>query len=409
MLRRLFPLLTALTAVLLLITLSGCGKKLTEEEINARAQTIHEKVLVVDTHCDTPMRVTRGGFDLGKRHEPLKRESGKMDFPRMKEGGLDAEFFAVFLSQRQLTPEGYQNAYELADRTIDSMYAACDRYPDLAEIATKPDDAYRLEKEGKVAAFLGMENGYPIDHDLGRIEYFYDRGVRYITLCHTRNNQICDSSTDTTKWNGLSPFGEKMVAEMNRLGVMVDVSHISDSSFYDVLRITKAPVIASHSSARAVCNSPRNLDDDMLRALKKNGGVIQICILDSYLREYPEKDAAYDSLEAVWGDFDKITDSAKRAELRRDYYAIRDKYPSTASVTDIVDHIDHVVKTIGIDYVGIGTDFDGGGGVIGCNDVTQFPNITRELVRRGYTEPQIRKIWGGNIMRVFRNVIAAAE
>ncbi|MBN2417212.1 dipeptidase [bacterium] len=406
--RRLSPLFTALAAALLLTALSGCSRKLTEEAINTRAQEIHANVLVVDTHCDTPMRITRGEFDLGKRHEPLQRASGKMDFPRMKEGGLDAEFFAVFLSQRELTPEAYENAFQLAELTIDSMYAVCDRYSDLAEIALTPDDAYRLEKEGKRAAFLGMENGYALAGDLARVEHFYNRGIRYITLCHTRNNQICDSSTDSTKWGGLSPFGERVVAEMNRLGIMVDVSHIADSSFYDVLKITSAPVIASHSSARALCNHPRNLDDDMLRALKKNGGVIQICILDSYLKEYPEKDAAYDSLEAVWGDYDKITDPAKQAELRRDYYAIRDKYPSTASVIDIVDHIDHVVKTIGIDYVGIGTDFDGGGGVIGCNDVTEFPNITRELVKRGYTEAQIRKIWGGNIMRVFRNVITAA-
>ncbi len=400
---------TLLITGLMLLMGSGCA-----QQPDKKALRIHKKVLTVDTHCDTPMRLTRGGFDLGQRHEPGQRSSGKMDFPRMKEGGLDAEFFAIFLGQGPLSQDGFTKAYDLAERTIDSMYAACERYPKLAEIATAPADAYRLEKKGKIAAFLGMENGYPLSNNLSLVKHFYDRGIRYITLCHTSNNQICDSSTDEKElWHGLSPFGEKVVKEMNRLGIMVDVSHISDKSFFDVIKLSNAPIIASHSSVRALRDSPRNLSDEMLMALKKNGGVIQICVFNNYLVEVkqdPRRNAALDSLRQHYGDYNAIKDEKVKEEMRNAYMALMEKYPGTrATVSDLVDHIDHVVNLIGIDHVGIGTDFDGGGGIDGCNDVTEFPNITRELVKRGYSEEDISKIWGGNFMRVFRKVQELAE
>jgi membrane dipeptidase len=288
------------------------------------------------------------------------------------------------------------------------------KYPDLVGKATTPADAARLKKEGRRAAFIGMENGYPIGEDLSLIEAFARRGVRYITLCHSADNQICDSGTERAnpEDKGLSEFGRKVVAECNRLGIMIDVSHMSDRSFADVLKVTKSPIIATHSCCRALCDNPRNLTDEMIKALAENGGVIQMCFLSGYLvapKPNPERDAALKDLEAKYGsrrNLRNLTDEAKRAEAQAAYQAVAQKYPEErATVKDIVDHIDHVVKLVGIDYIGIGTDFDGGGGVSDCNDVSQMYRVTMELLRRGYTEPQIAKIWGGNTMRVLQKVI----
>ena len=395
------------------LILSGHLGSMTQEGIITRALAIHERVFTIDTHTDTPMRLLRSNFDIGLRHESGIRHSGKVDLPRMKEGGLDGIFFAVFIGQGERTPEGYAEARNLADRIIDSMEKMEKDYPEMVELAIEPEDAYRIEKLGKRAAFLGLENGYPIGQDLSMLSYFYNRGIRYITLCHTRNNDICDSSTDKAEWNGLSPFGNNVVEEMNRLGMLIDVSHISDSAFYDVIHRSRAPVIASHSSCRALCHSARNLDDDMLRTLKKNCGVIQICILNSYLKEdtlRSQRRVLTDSIRQKYGSYRDIKDPEIKKAYLKDRDSIRERYPYVqANVKDIVDHIDHVVETIGIDYVGIGSDFDGGGGVQECNDVSEFPNITIELVRRGYSEEAIRKIWGGNFMRVFKETIQVSR
>ena len=238
---------------------------------------------------------------------------------------------------------------------------------------------------------------------------YYELGARYITLCHTRNNDICDSSTDRggPEHDGLSDFGVDVVKEMNRLGMIIDVSHISDEAFYDILDVSSAPVIASHSCARAMCDNPRNLDDAMLKKLAENGGVIQMCILSSYVKEpepFPERDSARAALREKWGNFRNLNEEEMQ-QAREEYYALdRDYPPKLATVSDVVDHIDHIVEVAGINHVGIGTDFDGGGGVQDCYDVSQMGNITRELVRRGYSAKEIEKIWGGNFMRVFREV-----
>lgn len=241
---------------------------------------------------------------------------------------------------------------------------------------------------------------------------FYNRGVRYITLCHTRNNDICDSSTDTTEHNGLSDFGNNVVKEMNRVGMMIDVSHISDSSFYDVIKHTKTPVIASHSCSRAMCDNPRNLTDDMLVKLKENGGVIQMCILSDYVKTpspNPQRDSAQQAVRGKYNNFEDLTEEEKE-KARSEWYSINEKFPrELATVSDMVDHIDHMVKIAGIEHVGIGTDFDGGGGLADCMDASQMGNVTFELVKRGYTEEEIRKIWGGNIMRVMRQVQEYSE
>jgi len=370
---------------------------------------MHDDFLSIDTHSDTPMRFFRGGgFDPG-----VRSDKGCVDFPRMKEGRLDAEFFAIFLGQGPRTPEAYEKEHSNTLATFDSIYANLARNSDQAGIALTPDDALRHKADGKVAIFIGIENGYPVGTDLSKIKQYYDLGARYITLCHSSNNDICDSSTDKSgpEHNGLSAFGEEVVAEMNRVGMLVDVSHASDESFYDILAVSKAPVIASHSSCRALCESPRNLNDDMLQALRKNGGVIQICILSDYLRQ-PEPNPVYEEkrkeLREKWMAMGPDLTEAQQEQRWTEMSELRKQYLKLATVADAVNHIQHVVDVIGIDYVGIGSDFDGGGGLEDCSDVSMMKNITKELIRRGYSRDDIAKIWGGNFMRVMRENQALA-
>jgi len=386
--------------------LTGCRNS--EEQLIKQADKIHASILTVDTHCDTPMEFSDPAFDLG-----VNNDEGCVDFPKMIKGGLHAEFFAVFTGQGPRNDSTYNKVHKKALDIFSAIYKNVEKNYAMAEIATTPDDAYRLKKAGKIAAFIGVENGYPIGKDLTRIKQYYDLGARYITLAHTKNNDICDSSTDPNgpENNGLSPFGSQVVKEMNRLGMMVDISHISDKSFYDVLKVTNAPVIASHSSCRALCGSPRNLNDDMLVALKENGGVIQICILGNYLKTpepNPELDLKLKELHDRYGEYNALPDSTKKV-MRKEYRDIQKSYEKPATVKDVVDHIDHVVQVIGIDYVGIGTDFDGGGGVDGCRTASDMKNITIELLRRGYSKADITKIWGGNVMRVLRKVEELAK
>jgi len=392
--------------VIILLFISSCKQNNSSPE--EKAAKIHEKVFTIDTHCDTPMMLFRPGFDIGKKND-REKGGGRVDFVRMKEGGMDAMFFAVFLGQGPRTPEANEKAKNEALEIIDSIYSAVEKYSDIASLGFNPSDGYNIEKEGKRAIYIGMENGYPVGKDISLLNTFYDRGVRYITLCHTSNNDICDSSTDRNgpEFDGLSSFGEEVVSEMNKLGMLIDVSHISDSSFYDVINVSQAPVIASHSCARALCDNPRNLTDNMLKELADNGGVIQLCILSDYVKTpapYPARDSAFAALRQKFDNFDQLSDTEKD-DARSEWYALNQKYPrELATVSEAVDHIDHIVSVIGIDYVGIGTDFDGGGGLKDCYDVSQIGNITLELVKRGYTEKEIEKIWGGNVMRVFREV-----
>jgi len=381
------------------LLLAGCTNS--EEQLVKKADKIHASVLTVDTHCDTPLDIMQDNFDLGVRHN-----EGCVDFPRMKEGGLDAEFFAVFIGQGPRNDSTFDIMHNRALEIFDAVHKNVSANAAMAEIVLTSDDAYRLKKDGKIAAFIGVENGYPIGKDISRVKQYYENGARYITLCHTRNNDICDSSTDPrgSEHNGLSELGRDVVKEMNRVGMMVDVSHISDKSFYDVLKVTAVPVIASHSSCKALCESERNLDDDMLLALRENGGVIQICILSNYLKtpeKNPEMEAKLAELRGKYGDYNELNDDQKKL-MRGEYREIQKRYEKLATVKDAVDHIDHVVQVIGIDFVGIGTDFDGGGGIEGCRTVAEMKNITIELLRRGYSRADIQKIWGGNVMRVLR-------
>jgi membrane dipeptidase len=387
--------------ILLVTFLVSCGTN--EQKLARQADRIHASILTVDTHCDTPMEFSDPDFDLG-----VRSSDGCVDFPKMNEGGLHAEFFAVFTAQGPRNDTAFNSVHQKALDVLRAIRKNVEKNFSLAEIATTPEDAYRLKREGKIAAFIGMENGYPVGKDISRIRQYYDLGVRYMTLAHTKNNDICDSSTDPAgpENNGLSSFGAQVVKEMNRLGMMVDISHISDKSFYDVLKVTDVPVIASHSSCRALCGSPRNLTDDMLLALKDNGGVIQICILGNYLKTEepnPEFETKLKELKDKYPDYNSLSDSLKKI-VRKEYKNIEINYQKQATVKDVVDHIDHVVQVIGIDYVGIGTDFDGGGGVDGCRDASEMKNITIELLRRGYSKSDITKIWGGNVMRVLQKV-----
>jgi membrane dipeptidase len=387
-----------------LVPMLAAGNLEDSLQISRKVERLHKRILTVDSHTDTPLRMMQKDFSIAARHDPVTDHT-RVDLPRMKEGGLDAAFFAVFVSQGKRTPEGNEKARQRIQVLMDTVRSAVARYPGQAGLACSPRDAMRLKKQDKRAIFIGIENGYAIGNDLDLIRKWYDEGARYITLCHTKNNDICDSSTDSTEYNGLSEFGKNVVLFMNKTGMMIDVSHISDKAFYDVLGISRSPVIASHSCARALCSNPRNLDDDMLRALARNGGVIQVCLLSAYVKTpepNPARDSARQAVRKKFNDFDGLSDDEMK-KARRYWYTVDEQFPEKlATVKDVADHIDHIVRVAGIRHAGIGTDFDGGGGVTGCYDAGQMKNITRELVLRGYSGSGIRKIWGGNLMRVMR-------
>ncbi len=416
--------LRSLTAVLLASTLSACSgdggtpAAETEEQLLARAQAIHERVITLDTHNDI----------LGNWGTPELNPCGptnlKVDLPKMVAGGLKATFPAVYVGQGPRTPAAYAEVKATAlDKFAAIHRVAEEMCPDQVEIAYRADDVERIAATGKRVYAIGIENGYVLGKDLSMVKRYYDLGARYITLTHSGHNDIADSSTPREppeeEWGGLSPFGEEVVKEMNRLGIMVDLSHVSDNTVRDVFALSEAPVIASHSGARALADVPRDLTDELLLGLKENGGVIQMVALAGYLKvDPPERTAAIDSLRASLGFADRATTRSFTEADRAAYQALMDsvrpqyeagmaeidaKWPP-ADVKTFVDHIDHVKNLIGVDHVGIGTDFDGGGGIPGFNDASEALNVTVELVRRGYTEEEIAKIWSGNLLRVWREV-----
>ncbi len=368
----------------------------------ARAKAIHAKALTIDTHVDIS-----GANYATPALDPGTLTNLKCDLVKMKAGGLDGVFLAVFVGQRpDLTPAGYKAAYDQAIAKFDAIDRLTKMHPDLAEPARTPADVERIVKTGKRAIMIGIENGYPVGTDLATLREFYARGARYMTLVHTTHNQLADSSGPKEPlYNGLSEQGKKVVAEMNRLGMMVDLSHASARSFWDAIAISKAPIIESHSGCAAITPSDRNLTDEQLTALAKNGGVIQIVALNEYLKTpSPERAKAIQALRA---ELDRSGQGAAREKLYATYEermkGIDAKYPG-ATLEDFVNHIDHAVKVAGIDHVGIGTDFDGGGGIPGFGDHSEALNVTVELVKRGYSDEQIAKIWGGNLLRVWREV-----
>ena len=405
--------LTAMLLWLAMLTAPPAAAQTAEEKLQAKARAIHEQAFTVDSHEDTPSQsLLKPGFDLTKDHTGT--EEGQVDFPKMKRGGLDAAFWVVYVGQGPRTVVGYAAIRQEAQAQFDAIAAAIRKHPAELALATTPAAALRIRKAGQRAVFIGIENGYTIGRDLGLLQTYYNQGARYITLCHSSNNDLCDSSTDPNgpEYQGLSPLGRQAVQEMNRLGIMVDVSHTSDSTFYDVLRLSKVPVIASHSASRALSNVPRNLTDDMVRSLAKKGGVVQLNLYSPYVKTPPKTTERLAAEQAFFAKYHIKTFlnvyallPSEKQQAMADYAQLETQYPvPLATVQDAANQLNHLVQVAGIDHVGIGSDFDGGTELTGLSNVGDFPNLTLELVRRGYSARDIDKIWSGNLFRVMQAV-----
>ncbi len=438
--RRSLPVLigTSLVALASLARAQG-----TAPEVVARARAIHERVITLDTHDD----ISPANFTAERNY--TQRLDNQVNLPKMVEGGLDVSFMIVYVGQGQeFTPEAYRRAYDQAIEKFDAIHRLTTTIaPDRIGLALTPADVRRIAASGRKVAMIGIENAYPLGEDLKNIQAFYDRGGRYLSLSHNGHSQWSDSNTGEAqgfKWNGLSPLGRQAVAEMNRVGMMIDISHPSKASSMQTFALSRAPVIASHSGVRALCNHSRNMDDEQLLALKKNGGVIQVVAFATYVKCDPPPVERAPAIAQLYTDFGIPVPAARgggggggragagggarggggrggrgagqaaidslpadrRAEFNRRLAEIDRMYPAPtrATVADFVNHIDYAVKLIGIDHVGISSDFDGGGGVEGWNDAAETFNVTLELVKRGYTEEQIAKIWSGNLLRVMGEV-----
>jgi membrane dipeptidase len=371
------------------------------DDISQRAQRLHRRAIVLDTHADTTQRLLSGKLDIGQRDT-----EGQHDIPPMREGGLDSVFFSIWMPGTVTGADAVKRALD----QIDAVREAVRLHPNDLMLATTAAEVRRAKERGKIAALMGLEGGHMIASDLGVLRLYAALGVRYMTLTHSVNDEWADSSTDKPAHNGLTDFGKQVVREMNRLGVMVDISHVADKTFYDALAVTRAPVIASHSSCRALCNVPRDMTDDMIRALAKNGGVMQINYYTGFLdQKYAEAYRAHEDeikarAEAVNKQCAGDLDCQIRAGHRLvDEFIAAGKLPKV-SWEEIVEHIDHVVKLVGPDYVGLGSDFDGADMPAGMEDCSKLPRITEALLRKGYSEKDVGKILGGNLLRVMEQV-----
>ena len=412
--------------ILVLLLVISCKQdknvNLTQEQLIEKAKGIHERVITLDTHDDISIKNFTDTINYTQRLE------NQVNLPKMKEGGLDVAWFIVYTGQDSLNANGYKKAYETAISKFDAIHRLVKEYaPDQIELALTSDDVRRIAGSGKKVAMIGIENGYPVGEDISNVKKFYDLGGRYMSLAHNGHSQLSDSNTgennDVWLHNGLSDLGKQVIAEMNKYGMMVDISHPSKEAIKQMIDLSKAPVIASHSSARALCNHSRNLDDEQLGWIKENGGVVQTVALDGYLNieKVEARDAALkeinhqiaDSLGVKWYDSREeimALDNTEQTAFFEYYRKVQDLanqkakniegFPPSVNVSDFVDHIDYLVEKIGIEHVGISSDFDGGGGIDGWNDASETFNVTLELVKRGYTEEQIDMIWSGNLLRV---------
>lgn len=424
---------TKLLPFILILSLCfiNCKSEVSEkEQLIAKAKDIHERVITLDTHCDINVKNFTDSLNYSQRLD------NQVNLPKMKEGGLDVAWFIVYTGQDSLTKAGFEKAYDNAMSKFNAIHKLVeDIAPKDIELALTSDDVRRINAKGKKVAMIGIENGYPIGLDINNVEKFYNLGARYMSLSHNGHSQLCDSNTGESdgEWlhNGLSDMGKRVIAEMNRVGMMIDVSHPSKESMRQMVELSKAPIIASHSSARALCNHSRNLDDEQLGWLKENRGVVQTVAFKSYLN-IEKNEVRSEALKAVES---KVMDSLgtpliERSEARKlpetereAYYnnyvnmrgIVREKaksmpdLPPAVDVGDLVDHIDYLVEKIGIDHVGISSDFDGGGGIEGWSDASETLNVTLELVKRGYTEAQIEQLWSGNLLRVLDECEAVAK
>ncbi len=398
------------------------------DALRQKALAIHQRVLTLDTHKDIDALLapeslpedpaTRERFRA--KYDPTVRGEQQVDFVKMREGHYDCAFFIVYVGQGALTEAGYRRALDQANAKFDAIHRMARLHPDHIGLATSPDQVEQLHRDGRLIACIGIENGYPMGEDLSLIAQFHARGARYMSIAHNNHSQLGDSHTPAEPMHGgLSELGRKAVLKMNRVGIMVDVSHASRDTMLQTVALSKAPVIASHSGARRVNDHTRNLDDEQLRAIRKNRGVVQCVALAEFVKSNPENAAARRKLREELGlsgrrgggSGDSAADGdleARMAKYREGLAEIDRKHPP-ADVRAFVDHIDHMVKIAGIDHAGIGSDFDGGGGIRGWNDASESLNVTVELLRRGYTEEQIGRIWSGNLLRVWREVEAVAQ
>jgi membrane dipeptidase len=419
-----------LTTLLLISALVvSCSSK-NEESIEERAQRIHQEAITIDTHNDINVANFTDSINYTQRLDT------QVNIPKMKEGGLDVTWLIVYTGQGDLSDEGYEKAAENAMSKFKAIHKLCEEIaPDQIGLALTSEDVRALDAEGKKIAMIGVENAYPMGMDLANVEKYHQMGARYVSLAHNGHSQFSDSNTGEAEdeWlhNGLSDLGKQAIAEMNRVGIMIDISHPSKEAMMQMVALSKAPIIASHSSARALCDHSRNLDDEQLLLLKENGGVVQTVAFKSYLNTEKNK-AHQDYLNNLIGALlqDKGLERLSRseamsleAEQRDAYYkaylearsAAQDKAdqdpnaPEGVSVVDFVDHIDYMVDLIGIDHVGISSDFDGGGGIVDWSDASETFNVTLELVKRGYSDTDIKKLWGENLLRVLDEVQAVAS
>jgi len=419
-----------LTGLILFSSLLSVNAQTSDKDILKRAKIVHQEAITIDTHND----INVDNFSKNKNYS--MNLDTQVNLPKMEEGGMDVTWLIVYTGQEELNAEGYKAAYENAINKFEAIRRLTEEIaPKKIGLATNSEEVRNLVKEGKKVAMIGVENAYPVGTDLKRIKEFYDRGARYMSLSHNGHSQFSDSNTgeenDEWLYNGLSELGKEAVMEMNRQGMMIDVSHPSKEAIKQMFEISKAPLIASHSSARALCDHSRNLDDELLELFKENGGVVQTVAFSSYLNT--EKHNAYDAAskkvyknKAVEMDIKILErDSVRNMpdKLRETYYADLRKVQTAAkseidklkenvvpvNVSDFVDHVDYLVQKIGIDHVGISSDFDGGGGIEGWNDASETLNVTIELVKRGYTDEEIKKLWGENLLRVMDEVQAVAD
>lgn len=387
---------------------NGQKTSVNDEKLKTKANQLAQKFIITDGHIDLPERLKDIKFN-GDVNVILSDKGGEFDYQRAKKGGLDAPFMSIYIPSSYQKTSDFGKSY--ADSLIDMVNWISQKLPNKFALAKTPFDVETNTKAGKISLPMGMENGAPIGNDLKNVKYFYDRGIRYITLTHSKNNQICDSSGDSAKWNGLSPFGRNVVAEMNRVGIMVDISHVDDSTFYQVMKLTKAPCIASHSSCRYFAPTVRrDMTDDMIIKLGANKGVIQInfytAFIDSALANYnKKKNLAVKELLAKQTGKEKLDANAMEKLYKKDHPA------PEVSIEVVANHIDHVKQLIGIDHVAIGSDFDGVDGNLptGLGDVSAYPNLIYTLLKRGYTEEDIEKICYKNVWRVWNKVEEVAK
>lgn len=390
------------------MVLTSVSAQFNDDPLYSKAVALAQKYIITDGHVDLPYRLQAKNFRLEREFLgiPIETDQGDFDYKRAKEGGLDAPFMSVFI------PSSYQEeenggAKKLADELIDMINGIIAAHPDKFATALSPDDVEKNTAKGLLSLPMGMENGAPL-HTLEDINYYYDRGIRYVTLTHGKNNHICDSSYDTLRrWNGLSPYGKEVVAEMNRIGMMIDISHVSDETFYQVMELSKAPAIASHSSCRKFTPGwERNMDDDMIKKLAQKGGVIQINFGSSFLDDNYRRASEIhrNAINALLKEKNLTEESTEGKVVIEEY---RKANPTLfADVETVADHIDHVVAIAGIDHVGLGSDYDGVGDSLptGLKDVSDYPNLIYVLLKRGYSEEDIAKVCYQNVFRVWRAV-----